>query len=513
VAPTAEREEYDASPVAARDVIVEIHDMVKKFGVVTALDKVNIQVLRGEILGLIGENGSGKSTLTSIIAGIQPPTSGQMLFAGQPWKPSSMTDALNKGVGMIVQENGVIAGISIAENIALGDYDKYGKFGFLNKAKLVEMATAALHSIGVDDIDPSLPAFTLNLQDRKIIEIAKVWAKQPELFVVDETTTAVSQRGRQILYTLMEQQRAAGKSVIFISHDIDEVMSVCTRLTVLRDGSVVRSLDKADFSLDTIKQLMIGRELKGDYYRSDFDGSSSDEVVLSARDLVGHSLDGVSLELHKGEILGIGGMSHCGMHPLGKVLFGFLAPTGGEVVTADGTRINSVTTAMRNAIGYVSKDRDTEALLLRAPIRDNIVSAGIDKIAKFGLIWPGVERTYAKKQVEDFQIKCTSDEQLVNQLSGGNKQKVVFGKWVGAESRIMILDCPTRGIDIGVKQAMYQLMYRLKQEGVSIIMISEELTELIGMSDRLLIMKDGKIAKEFRRSESLTEAQIIDYMV
>ncbi|MDR2654737.1 MAG: sugar ABC transporter ATP-binding protein [Oscillospiraceae bacterium] len=495
------------------NVLVEVRDMVKTFGVVTALNKVNIQVRRGEILGLIGENGSGKSTVTSIIAGIQAPTSGRMFFNGSPWKPSSMTDALNKGVGMIVQESGVIAGISIAENIALGEYDKFGKFGFLSKNSLIDAAAKALSLIGVDDVDPSLPAFALDLQDRKIIEIAKVWAKQPDLFIVDETTTAVSQRGRKILYDLMERQKAAGRSVIFISHDIDEVINICTRLTVLRDGNVVQSLDKADFSLDAIKRLMIGRELKGDYYRSDYDGSCGEEVVLSARRLTGHSLNDLSLDLHKGEILGIGGMSHCGMHPLGKMLFGFLKPISGEVVAWNGARIKNVSTAMKNALGYVSKDRDAEALLLRAPIRDNIVSAGIDKIAKAGFIFPGVEKAYSKKQVDDFQIKCSSDEQFAGQLSGGNKQKVVFGKWVGAESRIMILDCPTRGIDIGVKQAMYQLMYRLKREGVSIIMISEELAELIGMADRLLIMKDGRISKEFERSESLTEAQIIDYMV
>lgn len=258
---------------------------------------------------------------------------------------------------------------------------------------------------------------------------------------------------------------------------------------------------------------MIGRELKGDYYRSDFDGSSSDEIVLSAKHLTGHSINDLSLDLHKGEILGIGGMSHCGMHPLGKILFGFFQPISGEVVTGDGVPIKNVATAMKNSIGYVSKDRDTEALLLRASIRDNIVSAGINKIAKFGFISPKTVKEYSNKQVDDFQIKCSSDEQFVNQLSGGNKQKVVFGKWVDAESKIMILDCPTRGIDIGVKQAMYQLMYKMKQEGISIIMISEELSELIGMSDRLLIMKDGKIAKEFERSENLTEAQIIDYMV
>ncbi|MDR1272114.1 MAG: sugar ABC transporter ATP-binding protein [Clostridiales Family XIII bacterium] len=502
----------DISDMHDSGIIIETRDIVKTFGVVTALNKVNISVKRGEILGLIGENGSGKSTVTSIIAGIQPPTSGEMLYQGKPWKPSSMTDALAGGVGMIVQESGVIAGISIAENIVLGEIKKYGKLGLLTKKKMVADARDALLSIGIDDIDPALPAFTLDLQDRKIIEIARVWAKQPEVFVVDETTTAVSQRGRKILYDLMQRQKGAGKSVIFISHDIDEVIEHCSRLTVLRDGDVVQSLEKADFSLDTIKMLMIGRELKGDYYRSDYDGSYGESIALSARNLSGHGLDDVSLDSHEGEILGIGGMSHCGMHQLGKALFGVLKTSGS--VMADGKKITNVATAMKKKIGYVSKDRDTEALILQAPIRDNIVSAGLNRIVKAGLfIFKKDEKAYSQKQVDDFQIKCSSDMQFVAQLSGGNKQKVVFGKWIGADSRIMILDCPTRGIDIGVKQAMYQLMYRLKKEGVSIIMISEELAELIGMSDRLLIMKDGRIAKEFARSPELSEAQIIDYMI
>jgi ribose transport system ATP-binding protein len=495
-------------------VLLETRGVVKTFGVVTALNKVDIQVYPGEVLGLIGENGSGKSTATSIFAGIQAPTSGEMLFKGSPWHPKSMTDALNNGVGMIVQESGVIAGISIAENIVLGEIGKFGKGGFISKKRIVQAAEKALLSIGVSDIDPVLPARSLDIQDRKLIEAAKVWAKQPDVFIVDETTTAISQRGRNILYDLMKRQAAGGKSVIFISHDIDEVMGVCTRLTVLRDGNVIKSLDKADFSLDAIKQLMIGRELQGGYYRSDYDGRFSDEVALSVKNVSGSGLNKVSFDLHKGEILGVGGMSHCGMHPLGKIMFGFQKADSGEVVSGSGVKINSVKTAMKERIGYVSKDRDSEALYLQAPIRDNIVSAGLDKLLRgMFFILKRDEKKYSQKAVDDFSIKCFSDMQFVAQLSGGNKQKVVFGKWVGADSRIMILDCPTRGIDIGVKQAMYQLMDKLKQQGVAILMISEELAELIGMSDRLLIMKDGKITKEFPRSGGLTEHAVIDYMV
>jgi len=497
-----------------KNVLIETRGILKEFGVVTALDSVDVQVKSGEILGLIGENGSGKSTLTSILAGIQPPTAGEMLFKGEPWKPVSMTEALNNGVGMIVQESGVIAGITIAENITLGEIGKFGKFGMLTKKMLVDEARLALDSIGVDYLDPNLPAFLVDMQDRKIIEIAKVWAKQPELFVVDETTTAISQRGRDILYDLMERQKNAGKSVIFISHELEEVINVCTRITVLRDGKVVQSVDKSEFDIDLLKMLMIGRELEGHYYRTDYDASHSDEVVLSAKNISGHSVKNLSLDLHKGEILGIGGMSHCGMHSLGKMLFGALRVSEGEVLAGDGTKIKNVATAMDKSIGYASKDRDTEALMLKASVRENVVSAGLGLIARAKMfIFKKDEKTFAKEQIDNFQIKCHSDSQFVAQLSGGNKQKVVFGKWIGAKSKILILDCPTRGVDVGVKQSMYQLLYRLKQEGYSIVMISEELAELIGMSDRLIIMKDGGISKEFERSVELSESQVIHYMV
>ena len=221
----------------------------------------------------------------------------------------------------------------------------------------------------------------------------------------------------------------------------------------------------------------------------------------------------MDLELHKGEILGIGGLSHCGMHPLGKILFGALTPDGGTV-TANGTAITSEAVAMKERMGYVSKDRDTESLCLTASIQDNIAIGGLEQFAarKF-LLFPGREKTYVDRQIEALSVKCAGREQQVSQLSGGNKQKVVFSKWIGRDSQILILDCPTRGVDIGVKRAMYQLMIELKKQGKSIVMISEELPELIGMSDRLMILKDGQVSHIFERSADLTDAQIIGYMI
>ncbi len=337
--------------------------------------------------------------------------------------------------------------------------------------------------------------------------------KNPEILVVDETTTALSQDGRKILYDVVKKFKEANKSVIFISHDLEEVMEVCDELTVLRDGVLIDTLSKPQFDPDTIKQLMVGRELEGDYYRSDFGSPVSEEVVLAAENITAGELHGLNLQLHKGEILGIGGLSGCGMHTLGKVLFG-AAPLAEGTVTAFGKQIRGENTAMKLGLGYVSKDRDTESLNLNAPIGDNIAIGGLDKFAIGNTILLGsCEKKYVNQQIQDLSIKCFDRHQEVSQLSGGNKQKVVFGKWVGRDSEILILDCPTRGVDIGVKQFMYQLMYKMRQQGKSIVLISEELTELIGMSDRLLIMKDGSIAAAFSRSPELTDSAVIDYMI
>ena len=684
--------------------IFKASHIVKQFGPTIALNDVDIEIYAGEIRGFIGENGSGKSTMSALMTGIHQKTSGTMWYHGEVWEPSSMIEALNGGIGIIVQENGTISEISVAENIFLGELKQFagvnyfesrkiedfsplfdldvqplgkikeeyasliaGKSGaeaknllakalkelsqayatlnetlkadsskkkdrvisefndaaekafqelnrqidaiqqkyeenaekldavikkrrldndiseakkayqrqlnglekktymkldwikndiqslkncylnncndlkailenkavrklkdaflntvfglFVNGKKLRKHAGYALSKIGVNDIRPEVITAAYDMQQRKLIEIAKCLNKNPEIFIVDETTTALSETGRNLLYKKMEELKNAGRSVLFISHDLDELMEKCDTLTVLRDGNIVANLDKAkgEFDAEMIKKYMIGRELKGDYYRSDYDGSYSDQVVLKMVDgIEGNQLKHVNLELHKGEILGIGGLSECGMHTLGKALFGNVKIEGGFVYTGENLNelVRSEDFAMSRKIGYLSKNRDVEALALKTSIFDNIAIASINNIAKFNfLVTKGSEKKLVDRQVRELQIKCNSPEQLVNTLSGGNKQKVSFAKWIANDSEILILDCPTRGVDIGVKQFIYQLLYKMKLEGKSIIMISEELPELIGMSDRILIMKDGQITKEFTRSQDLTQEQIIEYMI
>lgn len=500
--------------MADQQTILEVIHMDKNFGVTVALNDVSFTLERGHVYGLIGENGSGKSTVSSIIAGMQAATKGEMIYEGQPWKPISMLEAQEHGIGMIVQEAGTIPNITVAENIFLGHEKMFKKGIFVDRMKLTAEAQKLLDELGITEFKATDRTGKLDMQMRKVIEIAKCMYWKPTILIVDETSTALSLEGRQFLYKVMARQREENKTVMFISHDLDEMMERCDKLTVLRDGVIIGTLDKEEYEPNRIRQMMVGRELKGDYYRSDYEGYS-DEVVLTAENVTTlRDLLCLNLKLHKGEILGIGGLSECGMHTVGRALFGFEKVLDGSVTVADGTRIGSPRAAIDHKMAYVSKNRDTESLGLSATIYENIASTGYKANAALGnLISFRKENRYVDKQIEELQIKCAGKHYMVSTLSGGNKQKVVFGKWVASDAEILILDCPTRGIDVGVKASMYKLFTEMKRSGKALLLISEELQELIGMCDRILIMKDGEVTREVMRAENPTESSLIDYMI
>ena len=496
-----------------RELILRCEGIYKSFGATKALVNVDFEVHRGEIRGLIGENGSGKSTLTSIVAGVQPYDEGKMYLKGEAYKPESMIDAQAHGVSMVVQEMGTISGITVAANIFIGKEKLFCKGPFLNVGKMNAAAKKILDDIGADHIKPNAPIDQLNFEDRKIVEIARAMYDKPEIFIVDEATTALSQKGRNIIYNIAHKLAEEDRAVVMISHDLDELMTICNAITVLRDGVLIDTMEKEEMNINRMRLCMVGREISDNYYRSDYDGSYSDEVVLKATNVTLGALENFSFELHKGEILGIGGLSESGIHEVGRAAFGADPLITGTVEMKDGTRITSPRQAISKGIAYVSKNRDIEAIILNDSIENNIVLPSIPQLEKGIFISKAAEKKLADEEIERMSIKCQSGKQQVNQLSGGNKQKVVFAKWLGNKSDILILDCPTRGIDIGVKASMYQLMYQLKKAGKSMIMISEELPEVIGMSDRILVIKDGQLSMEFTRSESLSEADIIHFMI
>lgn len=499
-----------------KEVLFEARKMHKAFGPTIALKSVDFSVSRGEIRGLIGENGSGKSTIMSIASGMQPATGGEMFYQGKPWKPETMVEAARAGISMILQEANTIPHISVAQNIFAGRESEFSRLGIVNMKKMYKAADALLDRFGISHIRGRSPIDMYNFEDRKLVELVRCVSEDTQILVVDETTTALSLEGRQILYKLIHELAAAGKAVVFISHDMDEILEQCNVLTVLRDGDIIGHLSREEMdapdAVKRIRYMMVGREIGEKYYREDYDTSHSAEVALELKDVTFGPIKNFSLKLHKGEIIGFGGLSGCGMHEIGRAAYGLEKLESGQVLRG-GKPIRDSLTAIESGIGYISKNRDTEALILEASIQENIVLPSLPALAKKSFISPKAEKGMADHEIDAFRIKCGSGRQYVNTLSGGNKQKVSFAKWTAKGSEVIIMDCPTRGVDIGVKQAMYSLIEQMKKDGKAILMISEELSELIGMADKLVIMKDFKVTKEFERSPQLKQTDIIEYMI
>lgn len=498
-----------------KEVVLKAEHMYKDFGPTKAVTDMTLELKRGVVTGLVGENGSGKSTISSMISGVYPPTKGTMTYKGQPYSPKSVLDARKQGIQYLTQEQGTIDGMTVAENMFLGEEESLGKKGIVNIKKINARSAEILKENGLENVIPTKMVDDYSFEERKMIETARALSHQPEILIIDETTTVLSQKGRDRIYEIIAEQKAKGTAVLIISHDLDEVKHLCDEVVVMRDGIYINTLTGGDIEPHNIRQNMIGREIDGSYYRADYECSYDEEVVLEVRNLsVSGIFEDISFELHKGEILGIGGLSECGMHELLKTVYGALKPSSGSVILKkNGVQLKNTTVSVKNKIAYIPKDRDKESLFQATSIKDNIVTAALDKLKKGFIITPSSERKMADKEAANIEVKMRDIEQQVRDLSGGNKQKVVIAKWMANDSRLFIMDCPTRGIDVGVKEKIYKLMNRLKNEGIAILMVSEEMMELIGMADRIITMKDGKLSKEFERSAGLTESTIISAIV
>lgn len=494
--------------------LLKAEHICKSFGITKACKDISLDVKYGEILGLIGENGSGKSTFTAMLYGLYPQDSGKFYLDGKEYHANSQLDANKHGVSAIIQESGTLPGLTVAQNLFLGNEDQFSRLGKINVRKMNDEATRILNEYHLSDIDASSVVEKYNFEKRKFIEIAKSTYFHPKLVVVDETTTALSEDGRQVLYEQMKKIREEGNSVIFISHDLDEVVSLTDRIAVLRDGEYITTVVTKNVTTDDLKELMVGRKFDNKYYREDYGEKISNSVVLTVDNVsTRNGLKGISFELHKGEILGIGGLSDGGIHEVGKLLFGAADVINGEVTLANGDKIKTIEDAVKHKIAYTSKDRDTESVVLNASIKDNICLMAYDNLKKGIFISPSKENTLSETYANQLSVKMQNVDQKVASLSGGNKQKVVLAKWLAVNPDIFVLDSPTRGIDIKVKADIYAQMDALRKSGKAIIMISEEIIELIGMSDRILIIKDGKLNGEFYRSRDLKEQDLIKKMV
>ena len=450
-----------------------------------------------------------------MLTGIYSIDSGHFILDGKEVHPKNQVEANNEGISIIVQELGTLSGLTVAENIFLGHEDRFVKFGIKNTGAMNRQAQELLNKYGFNRIRANAMVDDYNFEDRKLVEIVKATYFNPKIVVIDETTTALSQEGREELYKHMNRIRAEGNTIIFISHDLPEILRMSDTITVLRDGVYIDTVKSADIDEEGLKKLMVGREVTGDYYRADYGETISDEVVMTVKNVtVPGLIKNINFELHKGEILGFGGLSESGMHEIGKACFGASFDREGTVVLADGTHIDNIPTAIHHSIAYTSKDRDNESVVMNQGIGDNICLPSLDALKNgVGLLSDRKMKDFANEYAKEMSVKMVNTDQFVSDLSGGNKQKVVLARWIGKDSDILVLDSPTRGIDIKVKQDIYQLMDRMRKSGKSIIMISEELMELIGMCDRIIIMKDGEISGELMRSKDLDENSLIAKMV
>lgn len=486
----------------------------KYFGITHAVKDVSLEFHAGEIHGLIGENGSGKSTFSSILCGIYPASGGKFFLEGKEVRPHSQVEANKAGISIIVQEIGTLSGLTVAENIFLGEESRFMHGIIKNTGAMNRLAQSLLDEYGFHDIRAAEMIDRYSFEQRKLVEIVKATYFKPKVLVVDETTTALSHDGREDLFKVMNRIRDAGSTVIFISHDMDEVLAHTDRVSILRDGVLVNTVVSKEMSADDLKREMVGRSLDDKYYRTDYDGQTSSDVTLELQDVsVPPVFEHLNLKLHKGEILGIGGLSDCGMHEVGKAIFGASYNRSGRVMMSDGYEVRSICGAIKHRIAYTSKDRDNESVVIADSIGDNICLPSLDDKARCGVLNLKGLAGFAEKYARQMSTKMTGIRQFVAELSGGNKQKVVLARWLGKDSDILILDSPTRGIDIKVKADIYTLMTELKRRGKSILLITEEMPELMGMSDRIIIMKDGRINGEFMRSRSLSEKDLIAKMI
>jgi len=494
-----------------------IEQICKSFGPTKANRNVDLTVSKGEIRGLAGENGSGKSTLASIICGIQRPDSGQMFVNGEKYAPSSPQEAAKYNVSMVVQELGVIPMLTGAVNMFLGKMEPFTKAGIVNLREVEHRAQEVLNHWELGKVPLNCPMGEMSIEQRKIIELGRALATDPDILVLDEITQALSHDTKQIIYTLKNRFQKEGRSMVIITHDLEEALEICETVTVLRDGEVVDTVESKKLTLDMLKQMMIGREISGGYYREDNSPDYEQDVVLNVENftLKGGQVSDISFKLHKSEILAVCGLSDAGIHSLGSGLFGIDKRASGSVkVVQTGSVLNRPQDAIKNGGAYLSKNRDEEGLMLYATIQDNLfIPSAKECSGKFGFLSPKKINELATKTYEEFNVKATGLNQVISHLSGGNKQKINLGRWLTKDLKFIILDCPTRGVDAGVKAYIYQVILEAKEEGLAILLITDELTEALGMADRILVMKESCEATILERGSDFNEHTIIEVML
>ena len=490
--------------------LLETQGISKSFSTVKVLSDINLKVRKGEIHALLGENGAGKSTLMKILTGVLEADEGTILYRGKPLKINHPREIHDHGIGIVYQEFNLLPDLTVAENIFIGREPQMSFKGFINDSRLNKDAAQLLERLNCSSIPPSRKVDTLSVAEQQMVEIAKALSSNCELLIMDEPTAALTDSEIDTLFDIIRRLRNDGVAIIYISHRMSDLDAIVDRVTVLRDGKLISEYEYDSSIKDLLIQEMVGRELtqkfppRPDYKR----GKKTLEVKgLNAA----NTLYDINFDAYEGEILGIAGLMGAGRTELARAIFGADRIDSGEIrINGKVTHITSPYRAIAEGVGYITEDRKKDGLMLEQSLRGNISIASLDKFCKGGFVKDGKVDTAVDEYIGKMSIKTRGREQLVKTLSGGNQQKVVVAKWLCRESRILILDEPTRGIDVNAKYEIYELMYQLVLQGVTIIMISSELPEVIGMSDRVLVMCEGRITGELGREE-LEQDRILKY--
>ncbi|MDI3548515.1 MAG: ribose transport system ATP-binding protein [Halanaerobiales bacterium] len=478
--------------------ILEMKNINKQFYGVQALKNVNFSVRPGEVHVLVGENGAGKSTLMKILSGAYQMDSGEIYFAGEKLDIKTPLDAQERGISIIYQEFNLIPGLSVAENIYLGR-EPLKKSGLIDWDLLYKNTRELLDRLQAD-IDPRTLVSQLSVAEQQFVEISKALSFDSKLIVMDEPSATLTPKELERLFAVIRDLKSQGIAIIYISHHLDELFEIGDRLTVLRDGEWITTDNIEDVDKNYIIKMMVGRELTNSYPPREV---TPGEVVLEVKNLTREGvLDNISFSLRQGEILAIAGLVGSGRTELVRALYGADPKDSGEVIfKGKPIQIDSPKDSINHGIGLLPEDRKQQGLVLGQSVRNNITLASLDKLIDRMLIRDNKEKEAVHKYIKDLGIKTPSEDILAMNLSGGNQQKVVLAKWLFTDSEILIFDEPTRGIDVGAKYEIYVLMNELTKQGKSIIMISSELPEVIGISDRVLVLHKGRITGEYHRGD------------
>lgn len=498
----------------------------KAFAGITVVNQVDLDIYPNEIVGIAGENGAGKSTTLKMIAGIHPPSKGEMQLFGKEFRPSRYTQSVEAGISMVFQEQALIPNLAVYENMFLSLEKNFSTFGgFINRRQMIEFSYRHLRKLGLDHIDPRKRTSEYAFHDRQMIEIAKAFALadffhiQHPIILLDEPTAAIGEHEVKVLFSSIRRFRSHA-SFVLITHRLIEYTELCDRIYVFKDGRNVGEFAGEAISEQALHRAMVGRNRDDEYFKEHRQLNVNEaEVGLSVSGLAGTNVRNVTFEVRRGEIVGLGGLVGCGKEDVAKAIVGYDPfPTNGQI-RIDGALMplrNRGKAAINLGVGFVPKERKTEGIVPYMSVESNISLASLRSISKVkGFISRRLERRVARRYVDLLGIRCSNTTQLCQFLSGGNQQKVVLSKWLARGVRVLILDNPTRGVDVGAKEEIYGVLRDLADQGVSVLLVSDDLLELIGMSNRILIMRDGAISLE-RQSpahDKPSEQELVEHMV